>query len=115
MSRGEGPDLILDGSLYAVGVSESWTDYLRWSRVIPNNRKNPRFYCTLNVMDSKVYLFGGIASRTLRSLEREGDSYNDLLIFERGNVKWRLLQLEIKPSPRSGHTCVNYGNDTLIL
>lgn len=91
----------------------------QWSRAIPPGpRPAGRYGHSLNILGSKLYVFGG---------QREGYFFNDLVAFDLNELqnttyKWeQLIQNSHEgglagqvPSGRTNHTIVNF-NDKLYL
>ncbi|KAJ5551104.1 hypothetical protein N7461_005802 [Penicillium sp. DV-2018c] len=105
----------LDDTLYLLNTSSR-----QWSRAIPpGNRPSGRYGHTLNILGSKLYVFGG---------QVEGFFFNDLIAFDLNQLqsptnKWEVLianSHEGGPPPgqippaRTNHTIVSY-NDKLFL
>ncbi|EAW11530.1 putative cell polarity protein (Tea1) [Aspergillus clavatus NRRL 1] len=105
----------LDDTLYLLNTSSR-----QWSRAIPPNpRPAGRYGHTLNILGSKLYVFGG---------QVEGYFFNDLIAFDLNQLqnpvnKWEFLirnSHEGGPSPgqippaRTNHTMISY-NDKLYL
>ncbi|CEJ55960.1 hypothetical protein PMG11_02188 [Penicillium brasilianum] len=105
----------LDDTLYLLNTSSR-----QWSRAIPpGSRPSGRYGHTLNILGSKLYVFGG---------QVEGFFFNDLVAFDLNQLqnptnKWELLvqnsheggppEGEIPPA-RTNHTLVSH-NDKLYL
>ncbi|KAF7718443.1 Kelch motif containing protein [Penicillium ucsense] len=105
----------LDDTLYLLNTSSR-----QWSRAIPPGpRPSGRYGHTLNILGSKLYVFGG---------QVEGFFFNDLIAFDLNQLqnptnKWELLvqnsheggppEGEIPPA-RTNHTLVSH-NDRLYL
>ncbi|EPS30445.1 hypothetical protein POX_b02546 [Penicillium oxalicum] len=105
----------LDDTLYLLNTSSR-----QWSRAIPPGpRPSGRYGHTLNILGSKLYVFGG---------QVEGFFFNDLIAFDLNQLqnptnKWELLvqnsheggppEGEIPPA-RTNHTLVSH-NDKLYL
>ncbi|KAJ5130558.1 uncharacterized protein N7515_006597 [Penicillium bovifimosum] len=105
----------LDDTLYLLNTSSR-----QWSRAIPpGSRPSGRYGHTLNILGSKLYVFGG---------QVEGFFFNDLIAFDLNQLqspanKWEVLianSHEGGPPPgqippaRTNHTIVSY-NDKLFL
>ncbi|KAH1630784.1 hypothetical protein KXX39_002083 [Aspergillus fumigatus] len=105
----------LDDTLYLLNTSSR-----QWSRAIPPNpRPAGRYGHTINILGSKLYVFGG---------QVEGYFFNDLVAFDLNQLqnptnKWEFLihnSHEGGPSPgqippaRTNHTMVSF-NDKLYL
>ncbi|CAG8377640.1 unnamed protein product [Penicillium salamii] len=105
----------LDDTLYLLNTSSR-----QWSRAIPpGSRPSGRYGHTLNILGSKLYVFGG---------QVEGFFFNDLIAFDLNQLqnpanKWEVLiantheggpPLGQSPPPRTNHTIVSY-NDKLFL
>ncbi|KAL5606566.1 hypothetical protein BROUX41_002968 [Berkeleyomyces rouxiae] len=105
---------VLDETLYLLNTSTR-----QWSRALPPSpRPSGRYGHTLNILGSKIYIFGG---------QVEGFFMNDLGAFDLNqlqnpNNKWESLIANTEvastpssmPSPRTNHTIVTY-NDKLYL
>ncbi|KAG5963827.1 hypothetical protein E4U57_005876 [Claviceps arundinis] len=100
----------LDETLYLLNTSTR-----HWSRALPaGTRPSGRYGHTLNILGSKIYIFGG---------QVEGLFMNDLSAFDLNqlqspNYMWEIL-LNNDPSPnappaRTNHTVITY-NDRLYL
>ncbi|KAJ5174763.1 uncharacterized protein N7482_000640 [Penicillium canariense] len=105
----------LDDTLYLLNTSSR-----QWSRAIPPGpRPSGRYGHTLNILGSKLYVFGG---------QVEGFFFNDLVAFDLNQLqnptnKWELLiqnsheggppEGQIPPA-RTNHTLVSH-NDKLLL
>lgn len=101
----------LDEALYLLNTSTR-----QWSRAIPGNPRPPgRYGHSLNILGSKVYVFGG---------QVEGFFMNDLVAFDLNQLqsptnRWEFLipneaQGIAIPPPRTNHTIITY-NDKLYL
>ncbi|KAH9819408.1 tip elongation aberrant protein 1-like [Teratosphaeria destructans] len=105
----------LDDTLYLLNTSTK-----QWSRALPAGPRPPgRYGHTLNILGSKIYIFGG---------QVEGYFFNDLVAFDlnalqQASNKWEILiQNTIDGGPphgqippaRTNHTIVSY-NDRLYL
>ncbi|CAG8290919.1 unnamed protein product [Penicillium olsonii] len=105
----------LDDTLYLLNTSSR-----QWSRAIPpGSRPSGRYGHTLNILGSKLYVFGG---------QVEGFFFNDLIAFDLNQLqlasnKWEVLiantheggpPLGQSPPPRTNHTIVSF-NDKLFL
>ncbi|KAK9855880.1 hypothetical protein MYU51_001529 [Penicillium brevicompactum] len=105
----------LDDTLYLLNTSSR-----QWSRAIPpGSRPSGRYGHTLNILGSKLYVFGG---------QVEGFFFNDLIAFDLNQLqnpvnKWEILiantheggpPLGQSPPPRTNHTIVSF-NDKLFL
>ncbi|KOS44935.1 hypothetical protein ACN38_g4153 [Penicillium nordicum] len=105
----------LDDTLYLLNTSSR-----QWSRAIPpGSRPSGRYGHTLNILGSKLYVFGG---------QVEGFFFNDLIAFDLNQLqnpanKWEVLipnSHEGGPPPgqippaRTNHTIVSF-NDKLFL
>ncbi|KAK4539357.1 hypothetical protein LTR36_011014 [Oleoguttula mirabilis] len=105
----------LDDTLYLLNTSTK-----QWSRALPAGPRPPgRYGHTLNILGSKIYIFGG---------QVEGYFFNDLVAFDlnalqQATNKWEILiQNTIDGGPphgqippaRTNHTMVSY-NDRLYL
>ncbi|EPS36797.1 hypothetical protein H072_9633 [Dactylellina haptotyla CBS 200.50] len=101
----------LDETLYLLNTSSR-----QWSRAQPIGEKpSGRYGHTLNILGSKLYVFGGQA---------EGTFFNDLMAFDLNTLqsntsRWELLVPNSDGSPdipakRTNHTVVSYG-DKLYL
>ncbi|KKA30140.1 hypothetical protein TD95_002804 [Thielaviopsis punctulata] len=105
---------ILDETLYLLNTSTR-----QWSRALPAGpRPSGRYGHTLNILGSKIYIFGG---------QVEGFFMNDLCAFDLNQLqnpanKWEVLLSSTDvtntpsslPSPRTNHTVVAF-NDKLFL
>ncbi|KAL2891115.1 Tip elongation aberrant protein 1 [Ceratocystis lukuohia] len=105
---------VLDETLYLLNTSTR-----QWSRALPPTpRPSGRYGHTLNILGSKIYIFGG---------QVEGFFMNDLCAFDLNQLqsptnKWEVLisNTELSstpstmPSPRTNHTVVTF-NDKLYL
>ncbi|KPI37146.1 Tip elongation aberrant protein 1 [Cyphellophora attinorum] len=105
---------VLDDTLYLLNTSSR-----QWSRATPPGQRPPgRYGHTLNILGSKIYIFGG---------QVEGYFFNDLLAFDLnalqnpGNTWEFLMQNEVdgglhgpRPAPRTNHTVISY-NDQMFL
>ncbi|EXJ87288.1 hypothetical protein A1O3_04247 [Capronia epimyces CBS 606.96] len=107
---------VLDDTLYLLNTSSR-----QWSRASPpGERPSGRYGHTLNILGSKIYIFGG---------QVEGYFFNDLIAFDLNALQtptnqWEfLLQNEDDivgpmagkvPPPRTNHTMISY-NDQLYL
>jgi len=92
----------------------------QWSKALPAGpRPSGRYGHTLNILGSKIYIFGG---------QVEGYFFNDLVAFDlnalqvAGN-KWQILIPNGRdggnaygpmPPPRTNHTCITW-DDKLYL
>ncbi|CAK7266367.1 Negative regulator of mitotic exit [Sporothrix epigloea] len=106
---------ILDETLYLLNTSTR-----QWSRALPSGpRPSGRYGHSLNILGSKIYIFGG---------QVEGYFMNDLAAFDLNqlqmpNNRWEILipnsdsggppQGKVPPA-RTNHSCVSY-NDKLYL
>ncbi|KAF3930195.1 hypothetical protein ABW20_dc0101887 [Dactylellina cionopaga] len=101
----------LDETLYLLNTSSR-----QWSRAQPNGDKPAgRYGHTLNILGSKLYVFGGQA---------EGTFFNDLMAFDLNTLqsntsRWDLLVSNSDGSPdipakRTNHTVISFG-DKLYL
>ncbi|WPH01615.1 Hypothetical protein R9X50_00446300 [Acrodontium crateriforme] len=105
----------LDDALYLLNTSTK-----QWSRALPAGQRPPgRYGHTLNIVGSKIYIFGG---------QVEGYFFNDLISFDlnalqQATNKWEMLiQNTIYGGPphgqippaRTNHTMITYG-DKLYL
>ncbi|KAF3941378.1 hypothetical protein ABW19_dt0205239 [Dactylella cylindrospora] len=101
----------LDETLYLLNTSSR-----QWSRAQPNGaRPAGRYGHTLNILGSKLYVFGGQA---------EGAFFNDLMAFDLNTLQsnashWEMLVDNSDGSPdipakRTNHTVVSFG-DKLYL
>ncbi|KAF3219062.1 Negative regulator of mitotic exit [Orbilia oligospora] len=101
----------LDDTLYLLNTSSR-----QWSRAQPNGDKpSGRYGHTLNILGSKLYVFGGQA---------EGSFFNDLMAFDLNTLqsnasRWEMLVPNADGSPdipakRTNHTVVSFG-DKLYL
>ncbi|KAK6522048.1 Negative regulator of mitotic exit [Arthrobotrys megalospora] len=101
----------LDDTLYLLNTSSR-----QWSRAQPNGDKpSGRYGHTLNILGSKLYVFGGQA---------EGTFFNDLMAFDLNTLqsntsRWEMLVPNSDGSPdipakRTNHTVVSFG-DKLYL
>ncbi|KAJ5997350.1 hypothetical protein N7522_009010 [Penicillium canescens] len=105
----------LDDTLYLLNTSSR-----QWSRAIPpGSRPSGRYGHTLNILGSKLYVFGG---------QVEGFFFNDLIAFDLNQLqnpanKWEVLVQNSHeggppagqiPPARTNHTIVSY-NDKLYL
>ncbi|KAF3917267.1 hypothetical protein AA313_de0203557 [Arthrobotrys entomopaga] len=101
----------LDETLYLLNTSSR-----QWSRAQPIGEKpSGRYGHTLNILGSKLYVFGGQA---------EGNFFNDLMAFDLNTLqsnssRWELLVPNSDGSPdipakRTNHTVVSFG-DKLYL
>ncbi|KIW19229.1 hypothetical protein PV08_03523 [Exophiala spinifera] len=106
---------VLDDTLYLLNTSSR-----QWSRASPPGpRPSGRYGHTLNILGSKIYIFGG---------QVEGYFFNDLIAFDLNALQnpsnqWEFLienstdSLPANgkvPPPRTNHTIVSY-NDQLFL
>ncbi|OAA75617.1 Kelch-type beta propeller [Akanthomyces lecanii RCEF 1005] len=101
---------VLDETLYLLNTSTR-----HWSRALPAGpRPSGRYGHSLNILGSKIYIFGG---------QVEGYFMNDLAAFDlnqlqMANNRWEiLLQSDASPSipaARTNHTVINY-NDKMYL
>ncbi|OAA67638.1 Kelch-type beta propeller [Cordyceps fumosorosea ARSEF 2679] len=101
---------VLDETLYLLNTSTR-----HWSRALPAGpRPSGRYGHSLNILGSKIYIFGG---------QVEGYFMNDLSAFDlnqlqMANNRWEiLLQSEASPSipaARTNHTVITY-NDKMYL
>ncbi|KAH8168652.1 gti1/Pac2 family protein [Sarocladium implicatum] len=101
---------ILDETLYLLNTAT-----LHWSRAIPNGaRPRGRYGHTLNILGSKIFIFGG---------QDEGFFFNDLSAFDLNGLQspdnqWETLQRvgdsPDQPAGRTNHTMVTY-KDKLYL
>ncbi|KAL1971051.1 hypothetical protein VTN77DRAFT_2 [Rasamsonia byssochlamydoides] len=105
----------LDDTLYLLNTSSR-----QWSRAIPPGpRPAGRYGHTLNILGSKIYIFGG---------QVEGYFFNDLIAFDLNNLqnpsnRWEFLirnsheggpPVGQVPAARTNHTIVSF-NDKLYL
>lgn len=105
----------LDDTLYLLNTSSR-----QWSRAIPpGTRPSGRYGHTLNILGSKLYVFGG---------QVEGFFFNDLIAFDLNQLqnpsnKWEVLTQNSHeggppegqiPPARTNHTVVSY-NEKLYL
>ncbi|KAJ5386179.1 hypothetical protein N7509_008720 [Penicillium cosmopolitanum] len=105
----------LDDTLYLLNTSSR-----QWSRAIPpGTRPSGRYGHTLNILGSKLYVFGG---------QVEGFFFNDLIAFDLNQLqnpanKWEVLVANSHeggppegqiPPARTNHSLVSY-NDKLYL
>ncbi|KAJ5132321.1 hypothetical protein N7448_006479 [Penicillium atrosanguineum] len=99
----------LDDTLYLLNTSSR-----QWSRAIPpGSRPSGRYGHTLNILGSKLYVFGG---------QVEGFFFNDLIAFDLNQLQNSsnktatkvVLQKVKSPPARTNHTIVTY-NDKLFL
>ncbi|KAL2401588.1 Tip elongation aberrant protein 1 [Exophiala dermatitidis] len=106
---------VLDDTLYLLNTSSR-----QWSRAAPPGpRPSGRYGHTLNILGSKIYIFGG---------QVEGYFFNDLVAFDLNALQnptnqWEFLiqntgdgvgQTGKVPPPRTNHTVISY-NDQLYL
>ncbi|ATY59994.1 cell polarity (Tea1) [Cordyceps militaris] len=101
---------VLDETLYLLNTSTR-----HWSRALPAGpRPSGRYGHSLNILGSKIYIFGG---------QVEGYFMNDLAAFDlnqlqMANNRWEiLLQSDASPSvpaARTNHTVITY-NDKMYL
>lgn len=102
---------VLDESLYLLNTSTR-----QWSRAVPASPRPPgRYGHSLNILGSKIYVFGG---------QVEGYFMNDLVAFDLNQLqnpsnRWEfLIQNEgdgqTVPPPRTNHSVITY-NDKLYL
>lgn len=104
---------VLDDTLYLLN-----TNSRQWSRASPPGRRPAgRYGHTLNILGSKIYIFGG---------QVEGMFYNDLIAFDLNalqnpNNTWEFLTPNSNGQPsgslppaRTNHTMISY-QDTLYL
>ncbi|CRG85770.1 Tip elongation aberrant protein 1 [Talaromyces islandicus] len=106
---------VLDDTLYLLNTSSR-----QWSRAIPPGaRPSGRYGHTLNILGSKLYVFGG---------QVEGFFFNDLVAFDLNALqsptnKWEFLIRNTHeggppagqiPPARTNHTIITY-NDSLYL
>ncbi|KIW89952.1 uncharacterized protein Z519_09382 [Cladophialophora bantiana CBS 173.52] len=107
---------VLDDTLYLLNTSSR-----QWSRAAPPGpRPSGRYGHTLNILGSKIYIFGG---------QVEGYFFNDLIAFDLNALQNPLNQWEFLlqntgddtvgpnakvPAARTNHTIVSY-NDQLFL
>ncbi|KAI9805344.1 MAG: Negative regulator of mitotic exit [Piccolia ochrophora] len=105
----------LDDTLYLLNTSTR-----QWSRAMPSgSRPSGRYGHTLNIVGSKIYIFGG---------QVEGAFFNDLVAFDLNTLqqptnKWEMLVANSHeggpppgqiPPARTNHTVVSW-NDKLFL
>ncbi|KAF2867130.1 cell polarity protein-like protein [Massariosphaeria phaeospora] len=107
----------LDDTLYLLNTSTK-----HWSRALPQGpRPTGRYGHTLNILGSKIYIFGG---------QVEGFFFNDLVAFDLNSLqssasRWEVLQPNTKdgalsspqgrsPPARTNHSVVTW-NDKLYL
>ncbi|KAH7126888.1 hypothetical protein B0J11DRAFT_526702 [Dendryphion nanum] len=107
----------LDDTLYLLNTSTK-----HWSRALPQGpRPTGRYGHTLNILGSKIYIFGG---------QVEGFFFNDLVAFDLNSLqsstsRWEVLLPNSKegsvsspqgraPPPRTNHSVVTW-NDKLYL
>ncbi|KAI9708917.1 MAG: Negative regulator of mitotic exit [Bogoriella megaspora] len=106
---------LLDDTLYLLNTSTK-----QWSRALPAGPRPPgRYGHTLNILGSRIYIFGG---------QVEGTFYNDLVAFDLNNLqnpnnRWEVLLPNttdggppegMAPPARTNHTMVTWG-DKLYL
>ncbi|KIV82768.1 hypothetical protein PV11_04848 [Exophiala sideris] len=106
---------VLDDTLYLLNTSSR-----QWSRASPPGPKpSGRYGHTLNILGSKIYIFGG---------QVEGYFFNDLVAFDLNALQnptnqWEFLIQNTEdaphpkpkvPPPRTNHTVISY-NDQLYL
>ncbi|RMD42570.1 hypothetical protein DV735_g2542, partial [Chaetothyriales sp. CBS 134920] len=105
---------VLDDTLYLLNTSSR-----QWSRASPPGPRPPgRYGHTLNIVGSKIYIFGG---------QVEGYFFNDLVAFDLNalqnpNNQWEFLMQNdddntstaTRPAPRTNHTMISY-NDQMYL
>jgi N-acetylneuraminic acid mutarotase len=106
---------VLDDTLYLLNTSSR-----QWSRASPVGDRPPgRYGHTLNILGSKIYIFGG---------QVEGYFFNDLLAFDLNALQtptnqWESLMstttedddhIPPQPAPRTNHTVISY-NDQMYL
>ncbi|RMZ78427.1 hypothetical protein DV738_g3855, partial [Chaetothyriales sp. CBS 135597] len=104
---------VLDDTLYLLNTSSR-----QWSRASPPGPRPPgRYGHTLNIVGSKIYIFGG---------QVEGYFFNDLVAFDLNalqnpNNQWEFLMhnddetsTATRPAPRTNHTMISY-NDQMYL
>ncbi|KAF2203139.1 cell polarity protein-like protein [Delitschia confertaspora ATCC 74209] len=107
---------MLDDTLYLLNTSTK-----HWSRAMPAGpRPSGRYGHTLNILGSKIYIFGG---------QVEGYFFNDLVAFDLNSLqsstsRWEVLLPNTKddvsspqvrsPPPRTNHSIVTW-NDKLYL
>ncbi|KAK5938259.1 Negative regulator of mitotic exit [Knufia obscura] len=104
---------VLDDTLYLLNTTSR-----QWSRASPpGTRPAGRYGHTLNILGSRIYIFGG---------QVEGSFYNDLIAFDLNalqnpNNQWEFLisntdgekSLDVPPA-RTNHTMISH-NDSLLL
>ncbi|KAF2007519.1 hypothetical protein P154DRAFT_120301 [Amniculicola lignicola CBS 123094] len=107
----------LDDTLYLLNTSTK-----HWSRALPQGpRPTGRYGHTLNILGSKIYIFGG---------QVEGFFFNDLVAFDLNSLqssssRWEVLLPNTKegavsspqgraPPPRTNHSVITW-NDKLYL
>jgi len=104
---------VLDDTLYLLNTTSR-----QWSRASPpGTRPAGRYGHTLNILGSRIYIFGG---------QVEGTFYNDLIAFDLNalqnpNNQWEFLisntvgekSLDMPPA-RTNHTMISH-NDSLLL
>ncbi|KAF2105109.1 hypothetical protein NA57DRAFT_63290 [Rhizodiscina lignyota] len=106
---------VLDDTLYLLNTASK-----QWSKALPAGpRPSGRYGHTLNILGSKIYVFGG---------QVEGFFFNDLVAFDLNGLqvpgnRWQMLIPNSKdgvnaagpvPVPRTNHTCVTW-QDKLYL
>ncbi|ETN43014.1 uncharacterized protein HMPREF1541_02172 [Cyphellophora europaea CBS 101466] len=106
---------VLDDTLYLLNTSSR-----QWSRATPPGPRPPgRYGHTLNILGSKIYIFGG---------QVEGYFFNDLLAFDLNSLQnptnqWEFLMpnsteeeqaSRTHPAPRTNHTMISH-NDQMYL
>lgn len=106
---------VLDDTLYLLNTSSR-----QWSRASPPGARPPgRYGHTLNILGSKIYIFGG---------QVEGYFFNDLLAFDLNALQnptntWDFLMPNTgdddqpnspRPAPRTNHSMISY-NDQMYL
>lgn len=106
---------VLDDTLYLLNTSSR-----QWSRASPPGPRPPgRYGHTLNILGSKIYIFGG---------QVEGYFFNDLLAFDLNALQnpsnqWEFLmpttteedsEHSSRPAPRTNHTVISH-NDQMFL
>jgi Kelch motif len=106
---------VLDDTLYLLNTSSR-----QWSRASPPGTRPPgRYGHTLNILGSKIYIFGG---------QVEGYFFNDLIAFDLNALQnptnqWEFLMPTMtddddptspRPAPRTNHTVISH-NDQMFL
>ncbi|KAL9065896.1 MAG: hypothetical protein Q9157_007323 [Trypethelium eluteriae] len=106
----------LDDTLYLLNTSTK-----QWSRALPAGTRPPgRYGHTLNILGSRIYIFGG---------QVEGIFYNDLVAFDLNNLqnpnnRWEVLISNtaeggppegVSPAARTNHTMLALTNHQVLV